>query len=70
MRTGYSATNVAQFSYHKRDTARRPIAPLDRGMTCIVLVRHHETKLAIKVSDTGDASKAVWVPKAMVIIAR
>lgn len=50
---------------------RRAIAPLrDRGMTCIVLVKHGESrsKLAWLVSDTGDASKAVWVPKSMVII--
>lgn len=70
MRTGYSAANVPQFSFHKRDTARRAIAPLDRGMTCLVLVKHGESrsKLAWLVSDTGDASKAVWVPKAMVIV--
>lgn len=48
--------------------ARRPIASVWRGLTCLVLVRHYQTDKAIKVSDTGDSSKAVWIPKAMVTI--
>jgi hypothetical protein len=48
--------------------ARRPIWPAWRGLTCLVLVRHHQTDKAIKVSTTGDASHAVWIPKLMVTI--
>lgn len=49
---------------------RRPIVGTDRGVTCIVLVRHGESrsKLAWLVSDTGDRSKAVWIPKSMVTV--
>jgi hypothetical protein len=47
---------------------RRPILPSYRGVTCLVLVRHGQTEKAILVSDTGDRSKAVWIPKAMVTI--
>lgn len=71
MRTGYSAANVAQFSFHKRDAVpRRVLAPIDRGLTCLVLIRHGESKSgkAILVSDCGVHSKAVWVPKSMVVI--
>lgn len=47
---------------------RRLIAPIDRGVTCLALVRHAETANALKVSDTGDARTAVWIPKAMLTI--
>lgn len=47
---------------------RRHLAPRDLGMTCLVLVRHHETPKAILVSDTGIYANAVWIPKAMVVI--
>jgi hypothetical protein len=47
---------------------RRPILPSYRGVTCLVLVRHHQTDKAVLVSDTGVASKSVWIPKAMVTI--
>lgn len=48
--------------------ARRPIASVWRGLTCVVLVRHAQTEKAILVSDSGDRTKAVWVPKALVTI--
>lgn len=47
---------------------RRPINPAWSGLTCIVLVRHGATEKAILVSDSGDRSRAVWIPKAMVTI--
>lgn len=68
MRTGYSAANVAQFSFHKSLGARRDRGTRGMDMTCLVLVRHHQTDKAIKVSDTGDGAKAVWIPKSMVVI--
>lgn len=34
----------------------------------LTLAKHHETKLAILVSETGDASKAVWLPLSVVEI--
>lgn len=69
MRTsGYSARNVVQLSRAAPSFERRPVASRAERLTCIVLVRHFETKLAIKVSDTGDSAKAIWIPKSMVII--
>lgn len=47
---------------------RRTIARRSAGITCLVLVRHLQTEKAILVSDTGDRSKAVWIPKSMVTI--
>jgi hypothetical protein len=49
---------------------RRPILPSYRGVTCLVFVRHGESRSgkAILVSDTGERHKAVWIPKAMVTI--
>jgi len=48
--------------------SRRPILPSYRGVTCLVLVRHHQTDKALLVSDTGDAARAIWISKAMVTI--
>lgn len=32
-------------------------------LTDLTLALHHETKLAVLVSETGDEKKAVWIPK-------
>jgi hypothetical protein len=47
---------------------RRPIAPINGDMTCLVLVRHLSSEKALRVSDNGDAVGAVWVPKALLIL--
>lgn len=44
----------------------RPSAPVQ--MTCLCLVRHYQTEKAVKVSSSGDSTKAVWLPKYMVTI--
>lgn len=36
------------------------------NLTDISVVFHHQTDLAIKVSDTGDDKDAVWLPKSAV----
>jgi hypothetical protein len=51
-----------------RSFGRRPIAPIFGHLTCLVLVKHHETEKALFVSDDGDPIGAVWVPKAMLVI--
>lgn len=65
-----SNPSIIPFPSQPRSFGRRPILPPYRGVTCLVLVRHGESKskLAWLVSDTGVASKAVWIPKAMVTI--
>lgn len=47
---------------------RRSLAPLPGNMTCMVLVQHGESDKALFVSACGDFSKAVWCPKAMLIV--
>lgn len=68
MRKSPLFADVVPFPAAPRSFGRRPLASVWRGLTCIVLVRHGSTDKAIKVSDTGDATKAVWIPKAMVTI--
>lgn len=34
----------------------------------LMLAKHHETKLAVLVSETGEAAKAVWLPLSAVEI--
>lgn len=52
-----------------RGFERRQVRPSSPGMmTCLCLVRHHQTDKAIKVSSCGDLAKAVWLPKYMVTI--
>ena len=68
MRILSSPSNIIPLPVPSRVVARRPILPSYRGVTCLVLVRHFQTDRAIKVSDTGDVAKAVWIPKAMVTI--
>lgn len=51
-----------------RGSDRRQVTPSIPGVTCLVLVRHHQTEKAILVSDCGVYAKAVCVPKAMVTI--
>jgi hypothetical protein len=67
MRTSSKTSSVIPFPA-PRPFARRPIASSAPGMTCMVLVRHHQTDKAILVSDTGIYSAAVWIPKSMVTI--
>lgn len=47
---------------------RRQILPSYAGVTCIALVVHDERPKALLVSDSGDRTKAVWIPRAMVSI--
>lgn len=47
---------------------RRALAPIPGNLTCLVLIRHFETPTALLVSDDGDAAKAVWLPKSMLIL--
>lgn len=51
----------APASFARRAIASNPMA----HVTCLVLVKHHETEKALLVSDNGDAVGAVWVPKSM-----
>lgn len=67
MRKSPRSSTVVDFPA-RASFGRRPILPSYRGVTCLVLVRHHQTDKAILVSDTGDRTKAVWIPKAMVSI--
>lgn len=48
--------------------ARRPIASSAPQMTAMALIVHAQTEKAYKVSDTGDAARAVWVPKVMLTV--
>jgi hypothetical protein len=69
-RTVSNPSNVVPFPKPIQSFDRRPLSSFWRGLTCLVLVRHGESRSgkAILVSDTGERSKAVWVPKAMVTI--
>lgn len=49
---------------------RRPLAPSGNAMTCLALFQHAATDKALLVSDCGDEAKAVWCPKAMLIVER
>jgi hypothetical protein len=69
MRTVQSS-NVIQITPRPASYGRRPIHPAYAGVTCLVLIQHSESEKALFVSDNGDRSKAVWVPKAMVSIDR
>lgn len=68
MRKSPQSSTVVPFPAAPRAFGRRPILPSYRGVTCLVLVRHGQTEKAFLVSDTGDYSKAVWIPKAIVTI--
>lgn len=50
-----------------RSFDRRPLPKVFAEFTCIVLVKHQESKSgkAFYVSTDGDVLNAVWVPKAM-----
>lgn len=67
MRTLLRSSNVVYVG-RPRGSDRRQVTPSIVGVTCLVLVRHHQTEKAILVSDCGIYAKAVWVPKAMVTI--
>lgn len=43
---------------------------LNKVLVDLDVIIHHETKLAIFVSDNGDVEKAVWLPKAAIEIER
>jgi hypothetical protein len=72
MRNPSEPSHIVKFPLRASSRAltfpRRPILPSYRGVTCLVLVRHGQTDKAIKVSDTGESARAVWIPKAMVTI--
>ncbi|KGT75833.1 hypothetical protein MA20_32105 [Bradyrhizobium japonicum] len=67
MRTLLRSSNIIYVGRH-RGSDRRQVTPSSLGVTCLVLVRHHQTDKAILVSDCGVYAKAVWVPKAMLTI--
>lgn len=62
------ASNIIPIAPARITFGRRPINPAWCGLTCLVLVRHGQTDKAILVSDAGDHTRAVWIPKAMVTI--
>lgn len=68
MRKSPQSSNIVSFSPRPVTFGRRPIAPVTGNLTCLVLVKHHETEKALFVSDDGNAVGAVWVPKALLII--
>ena len=68
MRTVSRSSTIVPFPTVRISYGRRPIVSSCQGVTCLVLIRHAETEKALKVSDTGDATKAVWIPKLMVAI--
>lgn len=70
MRKSPLFSEAVAFPAASRSFGRRPIASSAPQMTCLVLVRHGESrsKLAWLVSDTGIYSTAVWIPKSMVVI--
>jgi len=72
MRKPSESTNIVRFPPRASGRAlsfpRRALAPIPGNLTCLVLIKHHETDKALKVSDDGDASKAVWLPRSMLII--
>jgi hypothetical protein len=72
MRKSLESSNVVTFPPRASSRAlsfpRRTLAPIPGSMTCLVLVKHGETEKALLVSDNGDESKAVWCPKAMLIV--
>lgn len=57
---------VIPFPSPTRTFARRPIASSAPRMTCLVLILHGQSEKACKVSDSGVAAEAVWIPKVMV----
>lgn len=46
----------------------RALAPIPRNLICMVLLKHHETEKALKVSTSADSSKAKWIPRSMVML--
>ncbi len=68
MRNAPSSSNVVRFPRRSASFPRRPLAPMRNALTCLSLFRHGETDRALKVSDCGDKAKAVWLPKAMLIV--
>lgn len=63
-----SSGNVTAFPSRPNSYPRRSLAPIPGNMTCLVLIKHMATEKALKLSDNGDASKAAWCPKSMLII--
>lgn len=64
-----SSSNVTPFPHQPRAAfPRRQLAPIPGELTCLVLIKHGETLKALKVSDCGIEAKAVWIPKAWLII--
>ena len=70
MRNPSKSSNVPSRPQVERTASypRRTLAPIPGNLTCLVLVRHMATAKAVKVSDNGDPSKAVWCPRSMLIL--
>lgn len=61
---------ILPFPTSAHATDRRPLASFWAGLTCMALVKLHETDSAVKVSDDGHPAHFVWLPKAMLTIAK
>lgn len=68
MRASPKTSNIVPHPVLAACYGRRRLNPGFGDLTCLVLVRHGETAKALLVSDTGDRSKAVWCPKALLAI--
>lgn len=63
------SANIVQFPPAPRTFGRRPLSSIVGHLTCLCLFKHAEQDAMIFVSDNGDATSAVWLPKAMLSIA-
>ncbi|MEN6535679.1 MAG: hypothetical protein ABFD89_18590 [Bryobacteraceae bacterium] len=68
MRNAPTFSNVIRLPQRPNSYPRRPLAPNRNAMTALALFKHGETEKALKVSDCNDESRAVWCPKAMLIV--
>ncbi|MBN9007284.1 MAG: hypothetical protein J0H40_17945 [Rhizobiales bacterium] len=65
-----ATATIIPFDRAARPRERRTLKSFAGSLTCLVLVRHAETAMALLVSDDNDPIGAVWVPKAMLSIDR
>ena len=73
MRNPSKSSNISDFPARPQvertaSYPRRTLAPIPGNLTCLVLIRHMASQKAVKVSDNGDQSKAVWCPRSMLML--
>jgi len=68
MRNPSESSSVSDQPTRPASFPRRLLAPIPGNLTCLVLIKHMATEKAVKVSDNGDQSKAVWCARSMLIL--